>query len=120
MSRMRAYCRQPESPPPAAQGNVQAKYRLGVMYFRGMRGTPDQRGIPGDRRKAMKWFLEAAGDGDADAQKMLGDIYSGRESSDTGPDYELAAKWYREAAGNGNADAGECLRTLQREGKILL
>ena len=84
---------------------MQAKYRLGVMYFRGMRGTPDQRGIPGDRRKAMKWFLEAAGDGDADAQKMLGDIYSGRESSDTGPDYELAAKWYREAAGYGNAEA---------------
>ena len=104
----------------AEKGNAEAQYRLGVMYFRGMRGTPDQRGIPGDRRKAMKWFLEAAGDGDADAQKMLGDIYSGRESSDTGPDYELAAKWYREAAGNGNADAGECLRTLQREGKILL
>ena len=104
----------------AAQGNVQAKYRLGVMCLRGMRGTPEQRGIPGDRRKAMKWFLEAAGDGDADAQKMLGDIYSGTESTDQAPDYDLAAKWYREAAQNGNADAGECLKALVRDGKIRL
>ena len=113
MSRMRAYCRQPESPPPAPRG---AGERAGQVPAR-RDVLPRHEGHSGSEGHPGR---PAAGDGDADAQKMLGDIYSGRESSDTGPDYELAAKWYREAAGNGNADAGECLRTLQREGKILL
>lgn len=100
----------------AAQGNVQAKYRLGVMYYRGMRGGSGEEPGHGDLRKAMKWFREAAADGDADAEKMLGDICSSGEDGD--PDYEKAAGWYRKALANGSADAGECLKALVRDGKI--
>ena len=95
---------------------MQAKYRLGVMYYRGMRGGTGEAGGSADRKKALKWLSEAASGGDADAQKMLGDICSAGEDGD--PDYEKAAGFYREALANGNQDAGECLKALEREGKI--
>lgn len=63
---------------------------------------------------AMKWFLKAAEDGHASAQRWLGVMYNigyGVRS-----DYAEAAKWFRMAAEQGDADAQDSLGQLYEYG----
>ena len=53
----------------AAQGNVEAQVKLGVMYATGQ-------GIPRDDAEALKWFRLAATQGNAEAQVYLGFMYA--------------------------------------------
>lgn len=77
----------------AQNGNVDAKYNLGVIYERGD-------GIEIDYEKAARWFLSAAKDGHKDAQYNLANMYS------KGAGYSLnqtkATKWYLAAANQGD------------------
>ena len=51
----------------AAQGNAQAQFNLGSMYFEG-------EGVPKDPAQAVVWYRKAAEQGDSDAQHNLGVI----------------------------------------------
>ena len=57
----------------AAQGDAEAQFRLGVMYFIGQ-------GILDDYKEAIKWYRLAAGQGVADAQNNLGEMYENGQS----------------------------------------
>ncbi len=50
----------------------------------------------------LKRYRQAAEQGDADAQNILGGIYL--EGRDVPQDYAEALKWYRRAAEQGDAD----------------
>jgi hypothetical protein len=93
----------------AEQGNADAQYRLGNMFFTG-------KGVDEDNEEAIKWYRKAAGQGQADAQYQLGEIYYWGQCVDE--DYHEAAKWYREAAEQGNAEAQNKLDLMYEEGKI--
>jgi hypothetical protein len=87
----------------ADQGDVQAQFKLGVMYG-------DGRGVAQDHAEAVKWFRLAADQGDAGAQINLGLIYSiGRGVAQ---DHAEAVKWYRLAADQGHASAQHNLGSI--------
>ena len=56
-----------------------------------------------DDKEAVKLHRLAAEQGDADAQKVLGDMY--KQGQGVPRDYQEALKWYRLAAEQGNAKA---------------
>lgn len=53
----------------ADQGDVDAAYQLGAMYYEGL-------GVPQDYAAAAQWYQKAVDGGDADAQYILGLMYS--------------------------------------------
>lgn len=57
-----------ELQPLAEQGNADAQFNLGLMYFNGT-------GVQQDDQAALKWFRLAADQGDAFAQFALGNMY---------------------------------------------
>jgi TPR repeat protein len=54
----------------ANQGNVRAKYKLGVTYWNIRQSNPKY-----DMEKAIEWYTQAADEGDLDAQLTLAEIY---------------------------------------------
>jgi len=54
--------------PLAEQGNANAQYNLGVMYFKG-------EGVPQDYAQAALWYRKAAEQGYAEAQSAMGEAY---------------------------------------------
>ena len=78
----------------ADQGEVQAQYCLGMMYYRG-------EGVPQDYVQAAKWYRLAADQGYAHAQANLGLKYSNGRG--VPQDYVQAHKWYNLAAAQGDA-----------------
>jgi len=69
----------------AEQGNAQARYALGSMYYKG-------EGVPQDYAEAMKWYREAAEQGNAFAQNFLGYMY--QEGIGVSQDYVMAYMWF--------------------------
>ena len=63
---------------------------------------------------ALKVWLEPATMGDANAQNMVGEIYS--KGLGVAPDYAMAAQWFRKAADQGNSRAKINLGYLYEEG----
>jgi len=55
--------------PLAEQGDEDAQYNLGIMYYNG-------RGVPQNYKSAVKWYKLAANQGSNDAQWNLGVMYS--------------------------------------------
>ena len=80
----------------AAQGNVDAQYILGVMYFFGD-------GVPQDYAKARQWYERAAAQGDARAQFALGAMYG--KGRGMPKDYVTARKWFEQSAAQGDMGA---------------
>ena len=80
----------------AEQGDADAQFDLGVMYY-------DGQGVPQDHAEAVKWFRRAAEQGLADAQSNLGGMYY--EGQGVPQDHAEAAKWFRRAAEQGNTTA---------------
>lgn len=77
----------------ADQGNADAQYYLGQMYYQG-------KGVPQDDATAVIWYRKAADQGDADAQHSLGTIYSIRRG--VPQDYVQAHMWFNLAAAGAN------------------
>ena len=80
----------------AEEGNTQAQYNLGLMYYNGEEATQDY-------SEALKWFRKAAEYGPAKAQFMLGVMYEnglGVDKNDT-----AALSWYLKAAEQGYTEA---------------
>lgn len=90
----------------AAQGDVEAKYNLGMMNETGW-------SVPVDIEKAIRWYRDAANDGHAEAQLRLGMIYYLGLGS-----YQSKIKgesWIRKAANQGNKFAKELTEKLFSE-----
>jgi len=87
--------------PLAEQGNAQAQYRVGLMYFKGL-------GVARDYALAMAWYRKASAQGNADANFSLGLMYS--TGSGVTQDEFQAEIWFRKAAAQGHMGA---LGTLQ-------
>ena len=88
--------------PLAAQGNAEAQYWLGSMYFNG------QGGVLQDYKEAVKWVRLAAAQGHVDAQFVLGHMYADGEGVEQ--DYQEAVKWFRLAAAQGHEAAKKALK----------
>ena len=80
----------------AEQGNGNAQFYLGRMYYEGQ-GTED------NEYEAIEWFRRAAASGHAEAQFWLGGaiLYSGKNA----PTDAEALDWLRKSAGQGYPDA---------------
>jgi S1-C subfamily serine protease len=92
--------------PLAQQGDADAQYFLGAMYFNGQ-------GVSQDNKTAVKWYTLAAEQGDAYAQTNLGFMYN--EGKGVPQDYKTAVKWYTLAVEQGYANAQNNLSRLQEK-----
>ncbi|MBF7728525.1 sel1 repeat family protein [Pseudomonas sp. N040] len=120
-----------ELQPLAEQGNPDAQFNLGLMYFNGT-------GVPQDDQAALKWFRLAADQGDAFAQFALGNMYFMGRGVETNlvasyalgnlaaaevPGYFTQPAQMRDfAAGKMNAqqlEEGQALTRAMREGNLL-
>ena len=92
----------------ADQGNADAQYNLGELYFKG-------EGVRQDYVEAARWFRSAAGKGDTDSQSMLGVLYF--NGWGVKQDYVDAAHWFRKAADHGSTRAQAVLGTMYLRGQ---
>ena len=75
----------------------------------------DGRGLPRDKKKAIKWLLKAAEQRSAGAQRFLGAIfYYGWGVTQ---DYAEAVKWFKKAAEQGDSDAQNIVGAMYERGK---
>ena len=94
--------------PLAKQGDVGARYYLGLMYENGF-------GVPEDDKIAVKWFKLAAEQGEANAQYNLGVMYE--QGQGVSQDYQTAMKWWGLAAEQGHTDAQYNLGVMYGKGQ---
>ena len=80
----------------ARRDYVQAKLRLGDMYYHGWGTIPDP-------NNAFRWYNEAARNGNPEAQYKLGDMYY--KGYGTMQSYIEAFKWFSTSAKNRNTEA---------------
>ena len=97
--------------PLAEQGDAEAQFNLGVMYYEG-------RGILQNFAEAFKWFRLAAEQGYAEAQTYLGIVY--QTGKVVPQDYASVVKWWRLAAEQGYAEAQSMLGVLYATGNGVL
>ena len=93
--------------PLAEKGNAIAQYKVAVMHRMGL-------GVPKSEKEARKWSRLAAKQGNAEAQTLLGSLYS-KASGEESPDTVRAYVWYEVAAAQGNAEAKKDLASLAKE-----
>ncbi len=92
----------------AEQGDAEAQFRLGQMYYEG-------EGVPQDNAEAFKWYRMVAEQGDASAQYRLGWMY--HSGKGVPQDYAEAVRWYRTAAEQGHANAQFILGFMYENGE---
>lgn len=124
----------------AEQGNAEAQYRVGMMYYNG-EGVPKKQSSLGatfekaengdvseqfmagfmvegkglarhDIREAFRWYSKAAKQGDVRAQLALANMYY--NGVGVAQNDEEAIKWYAKAADEGNSKAAESLHYFQK------
>ena len=91
----------------AEQDNAEAKYMLGIIYYKG-------NGVTQDYEQAEQFFTSAAEQDNVDAKYMLGVMYY--EGNGVTQDYEQAKEWYTSAATQGHAKAKYMLGVMYYEG----
>lgn len=91
--------------PLAEQGNAEAQFNLGSLYYQG-------RGVPQDYKEAAKWFRKAADQGHVYAQVNLGSMYAEGIQGVIAKDYSQALMWFIFAAARGDMEALEFRETL--------
>ena len=89
----------------AAQGNPEAQYKLGKLYYLGQ-------SVPQNSTTAREWFEKSAAQGNADAQNNLGFLYDKGQG-----DYAKAREWYEKAAAQRHAAAQSNLGWLYANGQ---
>lgn len=107
-----------ESQRAADQGDADAQYRLGEMYYEWSAFASMYRngeGLPKDNAEALKWFSKAAEQGHKHAQYQLGDMYYFGQA--VTKDYKEAMHWYHKAAEQGHAYAQCRLGEMYRDGQ---
>jgi len=88
------------------QGDVDAQYNLGIMYYHG-------EGAPKNHEDALHWFHLAAEQNDADAQYNLGFMYGRGEG--TKKDQVQSIQWFQKAAAQGHDGAREILEKMVKK-----
>jgi hypothetical protein len=73
------------------------------------------RGVQQDYAEAVKWYREAAAQGDVEAQGLLGSMYE--QGHGVAQDYAEAVKWYRKTSGQGDVYGQLQLGEMYRDGK---
>ena len=91
----------------SANGDVEAKYDMGVLYENGW-------GTPKNPDQAVKWYRSAAKDGNRAAQLNLGNMYS--KGSGIVVNDRRASEWYLRAAKQGDAVAQYNIGTRYAKG----
>ncbi len=84
----------------AEQGDAEAQFELGQMYYIG-------NGVEEDDEKAVFWYRKAAEQSNMEAQYWLGKMYE--LGSGVKQDDEQAVFWYRKSAEQGHGEAQEAL-----------
>ncbi len=92
---------------PAKNGDAEAQFFLGGLYFNGD-------GVERDPAEAIKWWLLAAEQDLGYAQFILGVTFF--DGTGVPQDYTEAAKWYRRAAEQGIAQAQYNLGAMYERG----
>ncbi len=83
----------------AMAGAAEEQTKLGEIYEYGQ-------GVEKNQKSAVKWYMKAADQGNAEALNKLGEAYSDPFSwTDIPQSDELALKWFKRAAQKGNAEA---------------
>ena len=95
----------------AEQGDAEAQYNLGLMYYSG-----DD--VPQDYEKAFELFTKSAEQGHAEAQYNLGRMYDNEEG--VLQDYKQAVHWYTKSAVQGYAEAQYNLGLMYDDGEGVL
>ncbi len=90
----------------AADGDVDAQYNLGIIYYHG-------EGVPKDFEQALIWFQKAAEQDDADAQYNLGFMYGRGEGVEKSHGRSL--EWFRKASELGHSGAQEILAKMVKK-----
>ena len=91
----------------AQQGNQDAQYNLGLIYYNGD-------GVVQDYKKALYWFEKSARQGDAQAQNNLGFMYY--DGKGVEKDYKKSFYWYKKSAEQGIALAQKGLILMYTQG----
>lgn len=87
-----------ELKPLAEQGNAEAQFNLGSLYYQG-------RGVPQDYAEAARWMRKAAEQGHVSSQTTLGSIYAEGVQGAIQKDYPQALMWFVFAAAQGDREA---------------
>ncbi len=93
--------------PRAEEGDVDAQYHLGKMFWFGL-------GVPTDKAKAVAWYQRAADNDSVLAQELLGQSYERGEG--VPKSFAEALKWYRRAAEKGHPNAQANLGFMYKSG----
>ena len=94
-----------ELKPLAEQGNAEAQFNLGSLYYQGW-------GVPQDYREATQWMRKAAEQGHVFAQTTLGSIHAEGVQGAIEKDYPQALMWFIFAAAQGDMEAMELRDTM--------
>jgi TPR repeat protein len=89
-----------ELKPLAEQGNAEAQFNLGSLYYQGW-------GVPQDYKEAVKWLRKAAEQGHIFSQTTLGTVYAEGVQGVVEKDYPQALMWFIFAAAKGDREALE-------------
>jgi uncharacterized protein len=89
-----------ELKPLAENGNADAQFKLGSLYYQGW-------GLPQDYAEAIRWFRKSAEQFHPHAQVTLGTIYAEGVQGVIGKDYPQALMWFIFAAAQGEMEAVE-------------
>ena len=91
----------------AEQGNAQAQFSLGKMYYEGQ-------GVRQDYAEAVQWYRKAAEQGLAEAQFNLGLMYYNGQG--VRQNLVIAKEWYGKACDNGLQQGCDAYRELNQAG----
>ncbi len=94
-----------ELKPLAEQGNPEAQFNLGSLYYQGL-------GLPQDYPEATRWLRRAAEQRHLYAQVTLGTIYTEGVQGVIAKDYPQALMWFIFAAAQGDPEAMDFRNTL--------
>ena len=89
-----------ELKPLAEQGNTDAQFNLGSLYYQGV-------GVPQNYMEATQWISKAAEQGHVFAQTTLGSFYAEGVWGVIERDYSQALMWFSFAASRGDLEAME-------------
>ncbi|MBU4372103.1 MAG: sel1 repeat family protein [Syntrophaceae bacterium] len=89
-----------ELKPLAEQGNAEAQFNLGSLYYQGWE-------VPQDYKEAVKWLRKAADQGHVFSQTTLGTVYAEGVQGVVEKDYSQALMWFIFAAARGDMEAME-------------
>jgi TPR repeat protein len=89
-----------ELKPLAEQGDADAQFNLGSLYYQG-------RGVSQDHSEALRWIRKAAEQGHVYAQVTIGSIHSEGVPGVIQKDYPRALMWFVFAAAQGDMEAME-------------